>query len=97
MLAAALQLVQHDAYLCMLIKQSIASNTLLIYQLCDILDFAALESDSFYYKWAEARLEDIFTEVSGIYEEACKEKDIKLILDNRIPNLKLRTDYQRVM
>jgi K+-sensing histidine kinase KdpD len=83
MLTVAQDLIKGDLLLSKLIRQAMASNLLLIYQLNDILDFAALECDKFTYKWDTMNWGLIIEEINELYRDACQDKNLDFeIIDN---------------
>lgn len=71
------------------------NNDLLLHLIGDILDFAKIESGMLKYNIAEADIKDICWEVylAGSLKMS---PDVKLLFDNQLPSIILKTDPQRI-
>ncbi|CAD8124496.1 unnamed protein product [Paramecium sonneborni] len=76
-----------------------SSIKLLIYQINDILDFAAIQSKSFSYHTTSFCLKDLIQEIHDLYDQQTEFKNIKLDIayDQSLQNQFFINDKQRIM
>ncbi|CAD8109891.1 unnamed protein product [Paramecium primaurelia] len=71
----------------------------LIHQINDILDYAAMQSNTFKYRFTLFNLQELIEEIKYIYNSQLESKKIEfnIKIDERIKNLNIRSDKQRIM
>ncbi|CAD8122139.1 unnamed protein product [Paramecium sonneborni] len=91
--------VSKDDIIQMYLNTASSSIKLLIYQINDILDFAAMQSKSFSYHTTTFCLKDLIQEIHDLYDQQTNFKNIKLdiLYDQSLYNQFFINDKQRIM
>ncbi|CAD8204341.1 unnamed protein product [Paramecium octaurelia] len=71
----------------------------LIHQINDILDYAAMQSNTFKYRFTLFNMQELIEEIKYIYNNQLESKKIEfnIKIDDRVKNLNIRSDKQRIM
>ncbi|CAD8085886.1 unnamed protein product [Paramecium primaurelia] len=79
------------------IQPALNSNKLLLFQINDILDYAAMQSNQFVHKYSQFNIKEIADYIKQLYTQVCQNKGILLTCKIKLTNQIVTNDKQRII
>ncbi|CAD8116597.1 unnamed protein product [Paramecium sonneborni] len=79
------------------VQPALNSNKLLLFQINDILDYAAMQSNQFVHHYSKFNISEIADYIKQLYTQACKSKRILLTFKVNLINQIVTNDKQRII
>ncbi|CAK61350.1 unnamed protein product (macronuclear) [Paramecium tetraurelia] len=79
------------------IQPALNSNKLLLFQINDILDYAAMQSNQFVHKYQQFNIKEVAEYIKQLFTQACESKGINLTCKIHLTNLIVTNDKQRII
>ncbi|CAD8200412.1 unnamed protein product [Paramecium pentaurelia] len=79
------------------VQPALNSNRLLLFQINDILDYAAMQSNHFIHHYSQFNIKEIADYIKQLYTQACQNKGIILTCKINLTNYIVTNDKQRII